>query len=291
MAPDRAPARPATLDGDEHFVAYVAHELRTPIALQLALVEAALSDPDADPAAFRAMAKDVAASCEQQQQLIDALSQLTLGRRGLIRHEPVDIAATVGQALRAHDLGEFQTIVALKPARTTGDPVLIQRLAANLIRTRRNITSPQVESKSKPAPRNKHAALCVANTGPLIPATELTRLFEPFQRLGAQPLPCGGGFGLGLAIVRAIADAHDATITPHARADGGLKLDVRFPRRLLRLDGRRSGKSCGLKRDPCHLRRSPSDRHEALCGDESQYQARRRLGRATKLPATQLSSR
>lgn len=36
------------------------------------------------------------------------------------------------------------------------------------------------------------------------------------------------GLGLGLAIVRAIADAHHATITPHARADGGLKLDVRF---------------------------------------------------------------
>lgn len=230
MAPDRAPARPATLDGDERFVAYVAHELRTPIALQLALAEAALSDPDADPAAFRAMARDVAASCEQQQRLIDALSQLILGRRGLIRHEPVDIAATVGQALRAHDLGEFQTIVALKPARTTGDPVLIQRLAANLISNaaQHNLTRGRIEVETRT--ENGHAALCVANTGPLIPVAELTRLFEPFRRLGAQPLPCGGGFGLGLAVVRAIADAHHATITPHARVDGGLKLEVHFPR-------------------------------------------------------------
>jgi signal transduction histidine kinase len=234
MAPDRAPARPATLNGDERFVAYVAHELRTPIALQLALVEAALSDPDADPAAFRAMAKDVAASCEQQQRLIDALSQLTHGRRGLILQQPVDIAATVGQALRAHDLSEFQTIVALEPARTTGDPVLIQRLVANLISNaaQHNFNRGRIEVETRT--EHEHAALCVANTGPLIPATELTRIFEPFQRLGAQPLPCGGGLGLGLglglAIVRAIADAHHATITPHARADGGLKLDVRFPR-------------------------------------------------------------
>ncbi len=229
MAPNGAPARSATLDRQERFAAYVAHELRTLITIQLALTEVALSDPDADAAAFRAMAKDIAASCEQQQRLIDALAQLTLGRRGLIRHEPVDIAATVGEALRAHDLGEFQTIVALKPARTNGDPVLIQRLAANLISNaaQHNFTRGRIEVETRT--ENEHAVLCVANTGPLIPAIELTRLFEPFQRLGAQALPCAGGFGLGLAIVRTIADAHHATITPHARADGGLKLDVRFP--------------------------------------------------------------
>jgi signal transduction histidine kinase len=228
MAPIRAPARP-DLDGGERFVAYVAHELRTPIAFQLALVEAALSDPDADPAAFRAMAKDVAASCDQQQRLIEALSQLTLGRGGLVRQEPVDIAAAVSQALRAHDLGEFQTIVALKPARTTGDPLLIQRLAANLISNaaQHNFTKGRIEVET--GTENEHATLCVANTGPLIPAVELTRLFEPFQRLGAHSIPGGAGFGLGLAIVRAIADAHHATITANARTDGGLKLDVHFP--------------------------------------------------------------
>jgi signal transduction histidine kinase len=189
----------------------------------------ALSDPDTDAAAFRATAKDVAASCEEQQRLIDALLQLTLGRRRLMRHEPVDIAATVGQAVRAHDLGEFHTIVELKPARTTGDPVLIHRLAANLISNaaQHNFTGGRIEVETHTEKEN--AVLCIANTGPLIPPNELTRLFEPFQRLGAQPLPCAGGFGLGLAIVRAIADAHNATITPHARTDGGLKLDVRFP--------------------------------------------------------------
>jgi signal transduction histidine kinase len=231
VAPNRAPARPATIDSQERFAAYVAHELRTPIALQLALIEAALSDPDADAAAFRTIAKELAASCDQQQRLIDALLQLTIARRGLMRHEPVDIAVTIGQALRARDLQGFQTIVTLKPARTTGDPILIERLAANLISNaaQHNLTGGRIEVETRT--EKEHAALCIANTGRLIPASELTRLFEPFQRLGAQPLACAGepGLGLGLAIVRAIADAHHATITPHARADGGLKLDVRFP--------------------------------------------------------------
>jgi signal transduction histidine kinase len=229
VAPSDASARPPALDGQYRFAAYVAHELRTPIAVQLALVEAALADPDSDAVAYRTMAKDVVASCGQQQRLIDGLMQLTLGRRGLTRHEPVDIAATIGQVLRAHDLGEFRTIVTLTPARTTGDPVLIERLAENLISNaaRHNLTGGRIEIETRT--ESGRAVLCVANTGPLIPATELSSVFEPFHRLGTQPSARDDGLGLGLAIVRAIADAHDATITANARADGGLKLDVRFP--------------------------------------------------------------
>lgn len=53
-------------EGRERFAAYVAHELRTPIALQRALVEIALTDPHADTATWRATAEDVLASGEQQ---------------------------------------------------------------------------------------------------------------------------------------------------------------------------------------------------------------------------------
>jgi signal transduction histidine kinase len=220
---------PATYEGQGRFAAYVAHELRTPIALQLALVEVTLSDPDADATALRAMGKDIAASCEQQQRLIEALLHLTLSQRGLRRHEPVDIAATVGKALRAHDLSEFETIAAFEPARTTGDPDLVERLAANLVSnaTRHNVTGGRIEVETRT--QREHAVLSVANTGRLIRATELTHLFEPFHRLRAQPGARADGVGLGLAIVRAIADAHHATITAHARAGGGLKIDVGFP--------------------------------------------------------------
>ena len=178
------------------------------------------------------MARDVAASCEQQRRLIDALLQLTLGRRGLTRLVPIDIPATIAQALRAHDLSDFQTIITLKPARTTGDPVLIERLAANLISNaaRHNHAGGRIAVGSRT--ESEHAVLSVTNTGRLIPTRELTRVFEPFHRVGTQPQTrddgLGLGLGLGLAIVRAIADAHHATITAHAQADGGLTLDVRF---------------------------------------------------------------
>jgi signal transduction histidine kinase len=68
-----------------------------------------------------------------------------------------------------------------------------------------------------------------ANSGQVIPAAEVDRLFQPFQRLGARPARRDGGHGLGLSIVRAIATAHGAAIGARARPDGGLAIDLTFP--------------------------------------------------------------
>jgi signal transduction histidine kinase len=193
------------------------------------LVELALADRHADTATLRAMGEEVLASCDELQRLIEALLDLTRSRRGLMRHEPVDVAAIANQALRAHDLCEVETFVALEPAGTTGDPDLLERLAANLFSNaiRHNVTGGRVEIATRV--EGGHAVLSVANTGVLIPADELPRLFQPFQRLSSQPRGCAHGVGLGLAIVRAIADAHDAIVAAHPRAGGGLKIDISFP--------------------------------------------------------------
>lgn len=84
------------------------------------------------------------------------------------------------------------------------------------------------------------ASLWVANTGPVIPAEEVDRLFQPFQQLGAGRVSRDGdgedgdggegGHGLGLAIVRAIAIAHRASLSARARPGGGLEIKVDFDR-------------------------------------------------------------
>jgi signal transduction histidine kinase len=230
--PSGAPPGPATFEGQQRFAAYVAHELLTPITLQRALVELALGDQHADTATLRAMGEDVLASCEHQERLIEALLDLTRSQCGLARHELVDIAAITNQAMRAHDLSEFESVVTLEPARTTGDPDLIERLAANLVSNaaRHNVTGGRIEVATHT--ESEQAVLCVANTGRPIPAAELPRLFHPFQRLGSQPRACTDGVGLGLAIVQAIADAHHAYVAAHARPGGGLKIEVSFPATL-----------------------------------------------------------
>jgi signal transduction histidine kinase len=71
--------------------------------------------------------------------------------------------------------------------------------------------------------------MTVGNTGTLIPPDAVEYLFQPFRQLGIQRIRHGDGHGLGLAIVRAIADAHHATITASPRPQGGLDIEVIFP--------------------------------------------------------------
>jgi signal transduction histidine kinase len=210
-APAAAAAPPArrTFDGRDRFAAFAAHELRAPVALQRALVEVTLADPGADAAALREMGERVLAACEHQQRLIDALLDLARGRRRLRRRESVDLAAITGEALRAHDLSGFDTVVALEPARTTGDPDLLARLGANLVSNavRHNVVGGRIEVATRAEPGL--AVISVANTG------------SPFR--------AADGAGLGLVIVHAIADAHDAVVTAQPRPDGGLRIEIRFP--------------------------------------------------------------
>jgi signal transduction histidine kinase len=215
----------------DRFAAYVAHELRTPIALQLALAEVALADPHGDEATLRAMGERIVAGCEQQQRLIESLLELTRSQCGVTRHEHVDIAAITHDALRACDLSGLDSVVALAPAVVIGDPVLLERLTANLVSNAIQHNTPQGRIEVVTQTDAGRARLFVANTGPLIEATMLTRLFEPFEQLGSRRRACaGGGVGLGLAIVESIAHAHDATVAAHARTSGGLEIEVAFPR-------------------------------------------------------------
>ena len=76
------------------FVAYVAHELRTPLATQRALLELALADPEADAASWCEIAGEVLEACMQQERLLDACLSLARSGSGLSRRETVDLGAS-----------------------------------------------------------------------------------------------------------------------------------------------------------------------------------------------------
>ena len=216
-------------DGEERFAAYIAHELRTPLATQRALLELTLTDPLADTASWRDVAKDVLDACLQQERLLEACLALARSRRGLTRHDRIDLAAIASEALRSHDRSGLESVVALEPAGVDGDPALVERLASNLVSNaiRHNHRGGRIEVATRT--RAGHAFLVVANTGPLIPAAELHRLFQPFHRLGTPAQLSSDGIGLGLPIVQAIACAHNANLTAEALSGGGLEIAVRFP--------------------------------------------------------------
>jgi signal transduction histidine kinase len=211
------------------FLAYAAHELRTPLTTQRALLELALADRNADVATWRELGADVLDACKQQERLLEGCLALARGRNGPQRCESIDLASIAGDALRAHDRRSLTTVSALEPARTTGDPELVERLVANLVSNaiRHNVPGGRIEVATRSG--SGRAVLSVANTGPLIPRPALPLLFQPFQRFPTRPTHAADGVGLGLAIVQAIADAHDAAVTARARAGGGLGIDVAFP--------------------------------------------------------------
>ena len=214
---------------EPRFLAYAAHELRGELTLQRTLAEVALADANADTASLREMGKRVVAACERQARLLEAL--LTLSRSACQgpRREPVDLAATAAEVLRAHDHHGLSGTTALEPARTAGEPQLVERLVANLVDNAFGHNVPDGRLDIATYTSAGRATFTIANTGPVIPTRELTRLFQPFQRLSSDTSRPTNGVGLGLAIVQAIATAHDATVTAQPRTGGGLAIDVAFP--------------------------------------------------------------
>ena len=73
-----------------------------------------------------------------------------------------------------------------------------------------------------------YATVQVENTGPVVPAYEVERLFEPFRRLNADRVESAKGAGLGLSIVRSVVLAHRGAVYAVPRPGGGLIVTVRL---------------------------------------------------------------
>jgi signal transduction histidine kinase len=234
----------ATIDGlldrletsftaQRQFAANVAHELRTPLARQRALIEVAVGDPEPTLQSYRDNHLLLLAAGEQQEKLIEALLTLARSEAGLDRHGQADLATVAGYVADArHPDARRQDLTvrtALSPAPVRGDPALIERLVANLVdnAVRYNLPHGQVEITT--TTDAGQAVLAVTNTGPDIPPEDVHLLTEPFRRGGPARTASRPGTGLGLSIVRAIAAAHQGWVTLQARPEGGLRAEVRLP--------------------------------------------------------------
>jgi signal transduction histidine kinase len=231
---DRLLARlEAAFDAQRRFVANASHELRTPLTAARALLEMVMTDPHATLATYRSICRQVLEESEQQEQLIDSLLALARGERGIDRRVPLDLSVLVGDALRSYSprAGErgLRLETSLAPAHVAGDPRLVERLVANLLENalRHNVPDGRVAVAVR-SDRDR-AELLITNTGPVVPADQIERLLQPFQRLGTERAGPREGFGLGLSIVGAIAAAHEATLDVQPVPGGGLAIRVRFP--------------------------------------------------------------
>jgi signal transduction histidine kinase len=226
-------------DSQRRFVANASHELRTPLTINRALIEVALDDPQAGRA-LRRLGTALLEVNERHERLIDGLLTLASSEERLTTHTPTDLAdiarraATAAHAAAGHAGVEIRTVLA--PTPVAGDPVLLERLAYNLIDNaiRYNIPDDgwvQVTTSLD----DGQGRLTVENSGPDIPPQEVPGLFEPFRRLTTDryaTLHGNQGAGLGLSIVRSVAHAHGGQVDAAARPDGGLSVRVRLPGKI-----------------------------------------------------------
>ncbi len=219
------------LAAHKRFVANAAHELRTPLTVEHALIEEMLTDRTAKLPQYRSLFERLLELRKQQAAMLESLLTLAGSERGLERRDHVDLSAIAERTVAAYQpaarLADVRVDTRIDSAWTTGDPALIERLVVNLLDNAiaYNVPGGWVEITTRV--RDGRAVLRVANTGTEIPAERVEALFEPFQRLD-RTAGRAGHHGLGLSIVRAIATAHDATVTASPRPGGGLRIEATF---------------------------------------------------------------
>jgi len=220
------------LDRERAFMADAAHELRTPLTalhLQMGTLSRAANEAERNDAMEK-----LSAGMQRAIRLVEQM--LSLARQEP-RVEPTrapvplaDIARDVVAELvpladaKQIDLGISNS----QPAVVMGDPDALRTLTRNLVdnAVRYTPTGGRVDVSVENGSDSGQTLLKIVDNGPGIPPEERSRVLDRFYRRPGTSPP---GSGLGMAIVKAIADTHGATLELDAGPDGaGLAVSVRF---------------------------------------------------------------
>jgi signal transduction histidine kinase len=212
------------------FIANASHELRTPLTVMRTAMDVVLAKPEPTRDELVSMAAEIRQAVDHSERLIEVLLVLARNDQARALTDPLDLAAVAEDALEGRTTSGITTTATLGEAPVTGDQVLLERLIANLLDNaeRYNVAGGTVAVST--TARDATSVLRVVNTGPVVPADMVERLFLPFTRLDDRTRH--DGFGLGLALVSSIAAVHGGTVHATAVPAGGLDIAVRLPCRL-----------------------------------------------------------
>jgi two-component system OmpR family sensor kinase len=216
----------AALARQRQFVADASHELRTPLTSILANLELLADVLEGE---HGEAARSALRSSQRMRRLVADL--LLLARADAHRelpHEPTDLgqilveaAAELGPVADAHEMD-----VDAEPAVVSGSRDDLHRLAVNLMENALKHTPPGTHVQAAVHQANGHVVLTVTDDGPGIPEDLRDRIFERFSRGTGDR---GGSFGLGLSIVRAVAESHHGTVVLGSPAGPGARFVVTLP--------------------------------------------------------------
>jgi two-component system OmpR family sensor kinase/two-component system sensor histidine kinase QseC len=223
----------AAFDAQRSFVADAAHELRSPLTalkLQVQMLRRA-----SDPAMREEAIRELAAGVERATRLVEQLLTLARNEPGA-RSKPLqelDLAEVVRQGLA--DVGPFadarRTVLEFEASAAVpvrGDATALAALARNLVDNAVRYSPEGARVVVHVNSEEGRAALVVDDSGPGIPAGERERVFDRFWRRESTASTTTGT-GLGMAIVKSVAERHGAEVRLADSPMGGLRVEVRFP--------------------------------------------------------------
>jgi two-component system sensor histidine kinase VanS len=215
----------------QRFAANASHELRTPLAITQTLLDVARTDPTRDHGDLVERLHFVNTRAID---LIEALLLLSRADRRSFTRQRVDLSLLAEEATEtllplAEKRGlTIETSGDITP--TVGSHALLLQMTTNLVHNAIVHNLPErgtvwVTTSIRPGT----VVLTVENSGEKLTPQLVAAIVEPFQRGTARIRDGHAGVGLGLAIVRSIARAHDGDLRLSPRPDGGLSATVHLP--------------------------------------------------------------
>ena len=215
----------------QRFAANASHELRTPLAVTQTLLDVARTDLNGDNGE---LVDRLHAVNTRAIDLTEALLLLSRADQRSFAREHVDLSLTAEEATEtllplAEKRGvTIETSGDMTP--TIGSHALLLQMTTNLVHNAIVHNLPgQGTVWVTTSVHPESAALTVENTGEKLTPQLVATLVEPFQRGNGRIRTEHAGVGLGVAIVKSIAQAHDGTLTLTPRAAGGLRVTVQLP--------------------------------------------------------------
>ncbi len=220
----------------EELLATVAHDLRNPIGAIFSYADALLDTTAGDglkepQREIVRRIRSTAARCVEMVLNYQFLSQLKL--KGLLKaRTAIDINQIVRSTIESTFRDDAQTAsvttdLSPKVPAICVDTVHIERIVSNLLYNALKYTPASGSICIKTEAIGKSVQLIVTNTGVTVPEAELPRLFDRYQR--ASSSQGKGGSGLGLYIVKSIAEANGGSVAVTSDASTGVRFTVTFP--------------------------------------------------------------
>lgn len=205
---------------DRARLAVLVHEVRSPVAALAAVAETFGESSAGDPAR-RELVRLAIAACGAIERIVMDVAVVSM------RPQQLDVEALVRESVAAHVVRGSDVVVLASdgPLVVEGDVVRLRQVLDNLIANAVAYGgSAAIVVRATRSDDTVYVA--VSDAGPGIPANDLERIFELGWRLAEEP----SGSGLGLALARAIVDAHRGTLEVESTAGAGSTFTVALPR-------------------------------------------------------------